>query len=94
MGSFFEEYKQKEIYQSNPFASVDQSGVGELILLAGREAVQTRPKIKQGVCGEHAGDAASIEFFHKAGLDYVSCSPRRVPSARLAAAQAALLDEV
>lgn len=93
MGSFFEEYKQKEIYQSNPFASVDQSGVGELILLAGREAVQTRPKIKQGVCGEHAGDAASIEFFHKAGLDYVSCSPGRVPSARLAAAQAALLDQ-
>ena len=93
MGSFFEPYRQKEIFTSNPFASVDQSGVGQLILHAGRAAQETRPNIKQGVCGEHAGDADSIDFFHRAGLDYVSCSPRRVPSARLAAAQAELRND-
>ena len=90
MGSFFEQYRQKEIYQSNPFASIDQTGVGRLIIYAGERGLVARPNLKQGVCGEHAGDAASIDFFHRAGLDYVSCSPTRVPSARLAAAQAAL----
>lgn len=92
MGSFFEEYRQKEIYASNPFASIDQTGVGRLVVYAGEAGRKSRPDLKQGVCGEHAGDAASIEFFHRAGLDYVSCSPPRVPSARLAAAQAALRD--
>ncbi|MEZ5595627.1 MAG: pyruvate, phosphate dikinase [Pseudomonadales bacterium] len=90
MGSFFEQYRQKEIFQTNPFASVDQSGVGQLILLAGERGRSVRENLKQGVCGEHAGDASSIDFFHRAGLEYVSCSPPRVPSARLAAAQAAL----
>ena len=90
MGSFFEQYRQKEIYASNPFASIDQTGVGRLVVYAGEAGKKSRPDLKQGVCGEHAGDAASIDFFHRAGLDYVSCSPPRVPSARLAAAQAAL----
>ena len=92
MGSFFEKYRQKEIYASNPFASIDQHGVGRLITTAVEGGRRTRPGLKLGICGEHAGDAASIEFCHRAGLDYVSCSPPRVPIARLAAAQAALRD--
>jgi len=90
MGSFFETYRQKEIYQHNPFASIDESGVGRLITTAVERGRSTRPNIKLGICGEHAGDPASIAFCHAAGLDYVSCSPPRVPIARLAAAQAAL----
>jgi pyruvate,orthophosphate dikinase len=92
MGSFFEKYRQKEIYTSNPFASIDQQGVGRLITTAVERGRRTRKDLKLGICGEHAGDAASIEFCHRAGLDYVSCSPPRVPIARLAAAQAALKD--
>ncbi len=92
MGSFFETYRQKEIYQHNPFASIDEQGVGRLITTAVERGRSTRPKIKLGICGEHAGDPASIAFCHRAGLDYVSCSPPRVPIARLAAAQAALRD--
>jgi pyruvate,orthophosphate dikinase len=92
MGSFFEKYRQKEIYASNPFSSIDQQGVGRLITTAVERGRKTRSDLKLGICGEHAGDAASIEFCHRAGLDYVSCSPPRVPIARLAAAQAALRD--
>ena len=88
--SFIEIYKQKGIVEQDPFVSLDQSGVGELIHLAAERGRATRATIKIGICGEHGGDPASIAFCHKAGLDYVSCSPYRVPVARLAAAQAAL----
>ncbi len=90
MGSFFEKYRQKEIYASNPFASIDREGVGRLITFAAERGRSTRAGLKLGICGEHAGDPQSVEFCHHAGLDYVSCSPPRVPIARLAAAQAAL----
>ncbi len=90
MGTFFEQYRQKEIFAANPFASIDRSGVGRLISFAVERGRVARPDLKLGICGEHAGDPASIEFCHGAGLDYVSCSPPRVPVARLAAAQAAL----
>ncbi|MXX06496.1 MAG: pyruvate, phosphate dikinase [Gammaproteobacteria bacterium] len=90
MGLFFDEYKKKEIFNQNPFASLDQSGVGQLIEMAVERGRRTNPGIKLGICGEHAGDPASIEFFQRQGLDYVSCSPPRVPVARLAAAQARL----
>ncbi len=93
MGSFFETYRRKEIYAHNPFASIDERGVGRLITTAVERGRSTRANIKLGICGEHAGDPASIQFCHRAGLDYVSCSPPRVPIARLAAAQAALRDE-
>jgi pyruvate,orthophosphate dikinase len=92
MGSFFDTYRQKEIYQHNPFASIDVSGVGRLITIASEGGRATRADIKLGICGEHAGDPRSIDFCHRAGLEYVSCSPPRVPIARLAAAQAALRD--
>ncbi len=90
MGLFYEEYQRKEIYNKNPFASLDQTGVGKLIELAVERGRATKPDLKLGICGEHAGDPSSIDFCHRAGLDYVSCSPPRVPIARLAAAQAAL----
>ncbi len=90
MGMFFDEYKKKEIFNQNPFASLDQSGVGQLIEMAVERGRGANPGIKLGICGEHAGDPASIEFFQRQGLDYVSCSPPRVPVARLAAAQARL----
>jgi pyruvate, orthophosphate dikinase len=90
MGSFFEVYRDKEIYAANPFASIDQSGVGRLIEAAIRRGRSTRESLKLGICGEHAGDPASIAFCERAGLDYISCSPPRVPVARLAAAQAVL----
>ena len=80
----------KQIFESDPFARVDQNGVGKLVKMAVELGKQTRPNIKLGVCGEHGGDPSSIEFFHKVGLQYVSCSPFRVPIARLAAAQAKL----
>ena len=88
--SFIEIYKQKNIVEQDPFVSLDQSGVGELIHIAAERGRKTRTDLKIGICGEHGGDPASIAFCHKAGLDYVSCSPYRVPVARLAAAQAAL----
>ncbi|MDP0500211.1 MAG: pyruvate, phosphate dikinase [Verrucomicrobiota bacterium JB022] len=90
MGSFFEDYRNLEIFDRNPFASLDQVGVGSLVKIAVEKGRQTRPDIKLGICGEHGGDPASIKFFHQVGLNYVSCSPPRVPVARLAAAQAAL----
>lgn len=90
-GRFLEDYYSKKIYESDPFARLDQTGVGRLIDMAAKLGRQTRPDIKLGICGEHGGDPSSVEFCHKAGLNYVSCSPFRVPIARLAAAQAALV---
>jgi len=90
-GPFLEVYRQKGIYEQDPFASLDQQGVGALIEMAVERGRHIRPDIKLGICGEHGGDPASIGFCQKVGLDYVSCSPYRVPIARLAAAQAALL---
>jgi len=90
MGLFYDQYQSKEIYNQNPFASLDQTGVGKLVELAVERGRQTKPNIKLGICGEHAGDPMSIDFCHRTGLNYVSCSPPRVPIARLAAAQARL----
>jgi pyruvate,orthophosphate dikinase len=90
MGLFYDEYQRKEIYNQNPFASLDQTGVGKLINLAVDKGRRAKPDLKLGICGEHAGDPSSIDFCHRAGLNYVSCSPPRVPIARLAAAQAKL----
>jgi pyruvate,orthophosphate dikinase len=90
MGSFFPCYQKKEILGSNPFASIDVGGVGKLVTMAVADARAANPHVKLGICGEHGGDPMSIYFFEEAGLDYVSCSPPRVPVARLAAAQAAL----
>jgi len=90
MGSFFDDYRDREIFTQNPFASLDQGGVGLLVEAAATKGRETRKGMKLGICGEHGGDPASIGFFEKIGLDYVSCSPPRVPVARLAAAQAAL----
>ncbi len=87
-GKFLGSYYEKKIYESDPFAKLDQNGVGKLIQMAVKLGRQTRPDIHMGICGEHGGDPSSIEFCHKTGLDYVSCSPYRVPIARLAAAQA------
>jgi len=92
-GKFLEEYYNKKIYEQDPFARLDQNGVGKLIGMAAKLGKQTRPDIKLGICGEHGGDPSSVEFCHKAGLNYVSCSPFRVPIARLAAAQAAVKKE-
>ena len=89
-GSFLPHYAELEILPVNPFASIDQSGVGELMKLAVEKGRKTRPDIKLGICGEHGGEPASVKFCHRLGLAYVSCSPFRVPIARLAAAQAAL----
>tara|TARA_R100000005_G_scaffold91715_1_gene64348 strand:+ start:2634 stop:5312 length:2679 start_codon:yes stop_codon:yes gene_type:complete len=89
-GSFLEDYITQGIYETDPFVSLDQEGVGELVKLAAERGRATREKIKLGICGEHGGDPASIDFCERVGLDYVSCSPYRVPIARLAAAQAAL----
>jgi len=89
-GKFLEEYYNKKIYEFDPFAKLDQTGVGELIRIAAEKGRKTRPNIKMGICGEHGGDPSSIEFCHIVGLQYVSCSPFRVPIARLAAAQAAI----
>ena len=91
-GHFLSDYYNKHIYESDPFAHVDQAGVGKLIKMAVELGKSTRPDIHLGVCGEHGGDPASIEFFHRVGLNYVSCSPYRVPIARLAAAQAAIAE--
>ena len=89
-GSFLQDYYDKKVYEQDPFARLDQKGVGKLVKMAATLGRQTRPDIKLGICGEHGGDSSSIEFCHKVGLDYVSCSPFRVPIARLAAAQAAI----
>jgi pyruvate, orthophosphate dikinase len=92
-GSFLGPYQELEIIKKNPFATIDQTGVGQLIKIAVEKGSKTRPGIKLGICGEHGGDPDSVKFCHRAGLTYVSCSPFRVPVARLAAAQAALEDE-
>lgn len=89
-GGFLNDYYEKKIFEQDPFARIDQKGVGKLIQLAAEGGRSTRPDIKLGICGEHGGDPSSIEFCHRMGLTYVSCSPFRVPIARLAAAQAAI----
>jgi len=91
-GSFLGAYQESEIMKKNPFASIDQTGVGQLMRIAIEKGRQSRPDIKLGICGEHGGDPDSVKFCHKLGLNYVSCSPYRVPVARLAAAQAAIAD--
>jgi pyruvate,orthophosphate dikinase len=92
-GSFLAAYQEAEIFKKNPFASIDQAGVGQLMEIAIVKGRKTRPDIKLGICGEHGGDPDSVKFCHKLGLSYVSCSPFRVPVARLAAAQAAIEDK-
>ena len=89
-GKFLGAYYDKKIYESDPFARLDQAGVGKLVEMAVKLGRQTRPDIKLGICGEHGGDPSTVEFCHNVGLNYVSCSPFRVPIARLAAAQAAI----
>ena len=91
-GKFLDAYYDTKIYENDPFAKLDQTGVGKLVEMAATLGRATRPDIKLGICGEHGGDPSSVEFCHKVGLTYVSCSPFRVPIARLAAAQAALKD--
>ena len=92
-GKFLDAYYDTKIYENDPFAKIDQTGVGKLVEMAATLGRQTRPDIKLGICGEHGGDPSSVEFCHKVGLSYVSCSPFRVPIARLAAAQAALSEK-
>ena len=92
-GSFLPPYAELEIVKKNPFATIDQTGVGQLMKIAVEKGRKTRPDIKLGICGEHGGDPDSVKFCHRIGLTYVSCSPFRVPVARLAAAQAALEEE-
>ena len=91
-GQFLGAYYDKKIYESDPFARLDQVGVGKLVAMAAKLGRQTRPDLHLGICGEHGGDPSSVEFCHRVGLDYVSCSPFRVPIARLSAAQAAIKD--
>ena len=89
-GSFLPGYAELEIVKKNPFATIDQTGVGQFMQIAIEKGRKTRPDIKLGICGEHGGDPDSVKFCHRIGLSYVSCSPYRVPVARLAAAQAAI----
>ena len=89
-GNFLGDYLDKNIFEIDPFQSLDQEGVGFLIQLGVERGRKTRPELKVGICGEHGGDPASVEFCHRVGMNYVSCSPYRVPIARLAAAQAAI----
>ena len=93
-GRFLKIYEDKGIYEKDPFVTLDQVGVGELVKIAAERGRKTRPNIKLGICGEHGGDPASVAFCHRSGLDYVSCSPYRVPIARLAAAHAALKESL
>ena len=88
--TFLGPYTQKGILAADPFVTIDQEGVGELVRIGVERGRAVRPDLKLGICGEHGGDPASVTFCHEVGLDYVSCSPYRVPIARLAAAQAAL----
>ena len=92
-GKFLPAYYDNKIYESDPFARLDQIGVGKLVKMAAKMGRETRPDLHLGICGEHGGDPSSVEFCHKVGLDYVSCSPFRVPIARLAAAQAAIKEQ-
>ena len=88
--SFLPAYQEAEVVNVNPFASLDQTGVGQLVEMGVERGRQTVPNLKIGICGEHGGEPSSVKFCHRAGLDYVSCSPFRIPIAKLAAAQAAL----
>ena len=92
IGAFMPDYLKKEILPADPFQTIDQAGIGELIRIGIERGRASRPKLKIGICGEHGGDPASIHFCHKVGMDYVSCSPFRVPIARLAAAQVAVTE--
>ena len=92
-GKFLDAYYDAKIFENDPFAKLDQDGVGKLMEMALKLGKPVRPTLHCGICGEHGGDPSSVEFCHKIGLDYVSCSPFRVPIARLAAAQAAIADE-
>ena len=92
-GKFLDYYYENKIYESDPFAHLDQKGVGKLVKMAAELGRSTRPDIHLGICGEHGGDPTSVEFCHNVGLNYVSCSPFRVPIARLAAAQAAVKEK-
>jgi pyruvate,orthophosphate dikinase len=94
VGKFLRVYQDKKILEKDPFVSIDIPGVGEMVRIGVELGRKVRPDLKIGICGEHAGDTASVHFFHKIGLDYVSPSPYRVPVARLAAAQAALSTKV
>ncbi|MBI2940201.1 MAG: pyruvate, phosphate dikinase, partial [Chloroflexi bacterium] len=89
-GKFLLQFVEQKILPANPFQTLDRAGVGQLMRIATETGRKTRPELEVGICGEHGGDPASIEFCHQLGLNYVSCSPYRVPVARLAAAQAAL----
>ena len=92
-GKFLNDYYDNKIFEQDPFARLDQRGVGKLVKIAAQGGRSTRPDLKLGICGEHGGDPSTIEFCHKVGLNYVSCSPYRVPIARLAAAQAAITNK-
>lgn len=92
-GKFLTRYLEEGVLKVNPFESIDQSGVGRLVEIATKEGRKARPDLKVGICGEHGGDPPSVEFCHRTGLDYVSCSPFRVPVARLAAAHGSLKEE-
>jgi pyruvate,orthophosphate dikinase len=89
-GKFLTYYLQTDLLKSNPFEKLDQTGVGQLIAMAVQKGRSVKPQLKTGICGEHGGEPSSVKFCHRTGLDYVSCSPYRVPLARLAAAQAVL----
>jgi pyruvate,orthophosphate dikinase len=88
--SFKKDYEDKKIWPSDPFAVLDQEGVGKLVKMAVEDGRKTRPDLEIGICGEHGGEPSSVQFCYRVGMDYVSCSPYRVPIARLAAAQAAI----
>ena len=92
-GTFINEYREKDILPNDPFQTIDRDGVGALMKIAVAGGKRSRPEIKLGICGEHGGDPASVMFCHEIGLNYVSCSPFRVPIARLAAAQAAVAEK-
>ncbi|HZN55654.1 MAG TPA: putative PEP-binding protein, partial [Candidatus Polarisedimenticolaceae bacterium] len=92
IGKFLPEYLDRRILPFDPFQSIDQEGIGQLVAMAVREGKKGRSGLKVGICGEHGGDPSSVAFFHRSGLDYVSCSPYRVPVARLAAAHAVLAE--
>jgi pyruvate,orthophosphate dikinase len=94
VGKFLRVYQEKKILDKDPFATIDTEGVGAVLRIGVEKGRSTRPNLKIGICGEHGGDPASVHFFEKVGLDYVSASPYRIPVARLAAAQAALAVKV
>ena len=91
-GSFLPTYVEKGVLEDDPFVSIDEEGIGQLVQMGTERGRKTRPRLKVGVCGEHGGDPQSVRFFAAVGIDYVSCSPYRVPVARLAAAQAVVVE--